>query len=63
MIPDWDVLVEIQRALEQLPRIKLVYVAGHQDRHTPYGQLDQMAQLNVDADAKAGQYQDTHGDY
>ena len=63
MIPDWDVLVEIQRALETLPHIKLVYVKGHQDRHTPYEQLDQMAQLNVDADTKAGQYQDTYGDH
>ena len=61
LIPDWDVLVEIQRSLEQLPPIKLDYVKGHQDRTTPYAQLDQMAQLNVDADAKAGQYQDEFG--
>ena len=61
LIPDWDVLVEIQRSLDQLPQIKLDYVKGHQDRTTPYAQLDQMAQLNVDADAKAGQYQDEFG--
>ena len=61
LAPDWDVLIEIQKSMEQLPRIKLEYVKGHQDRDTPYPQLSQMAQLNVDADAKAGQYQDEFG--
>ena len=54
LIPDWDVLIEIQRSLDQLPRIKLAYVKGHQGRDAPYAQLNQMAQLNVDADAKLG---------
>jgi ribonuclease HI len=61
LIPDWDVVVEIQGALKQLPHIKLTYVKGHQDRTTPYSHLDQMAQLNVDADAKASEFQDAHG--
>jgi hypothetical protein len=61
LIPDWDVLIEIQRSLDQLPQIKLQYVKGHQDRDTPYAQLNQKAQLNVYADAKAGQYQDEFG--
>jgi hypothetical protein len=29
LIPDWDVLVEIQQTLIKLPRIKLEYVKGH----------------------------------
>ena len=41
--------------------IKLEHVKGHQDREREYHTLDQMAQLNVDADARAGLYQDTHG--
>ena len=61
LCPDWDILIEIQIALEKLPHVKLEYVKGHQDRTKPYDQLDTMAQLNVDADAKAGQYQDVHG--
>ena len=45
LVPDWDVLVEIHhRSLEQSPQIKLDYVKGHQDRTTPYAQLNQMAQ-------------------
>lgn len=64
LIPDWDVVVEIQVALKQLPQIKLTYVKGHQDCTTRYANLDQMAQLNVDdADAKAGEFQDAHGAY
>jgi hypothetical protein len=30
---------------------------GHQDRERAYHTLDQMAQLNVDANARAGQHQ------
>ena len=61
LLPDWDVLIEIQHALSQLPNIKLAYVRGHQDRHCSYHKLDEMGQLNVDADAKASEYQDAHG--
>ena len=59
--PDWDVLIEIQHALSQLPNIELTYVRGHQDRNRSYHELDEMGQLNVDADAKAREYQDAHG--
>ena len=58
LTPNWDVLIEIQRSMEQLPQIRLEYVKGHQDRDLPYDQLSLMAQLNVDANTKAGQYQD-----
>ena len=47
--------------MEQLPQIRLEYVKGHQDRDMSYDQLSQMAQLNVDADTKVGQYQDAFG--
>jgi exonuclease III len=63
LCPDWDVLIEIQLSQVQLPGIKLQHVRGHQDRTTAYHRLDQMGQLNVDADAKAGQFQDEHGSY
>ena len=59
--PDWDILIEIQSALSQLPNIKLAYVKGHQDRNRSYHELDEMGQLNVDADAKASEYQNEHG--
>lgn len=59
--PDWDILIEIQDALVKLPRIKLQHVKGHQDRERAYHTLDQMAQLNEDADARARQYQDSYG--
>ena len=59
--PDWDVVVEIQRALKNLPNIKLTFVKGHQDPTTAYENLDLMAQLNVDADAKAKEFQDAYG--
>jgi hypothetical protein len=59
--PDWDILIEIQEALQKLPNIRLEHVKGHQDRDRRFADLPQMAQLNVDADAKAGAYQDAHG--
>jgi hypothetical protein len=58
---DWDVLVEIQYAMTQLPGIQLQYVKGHQDRTTAVARLPLLAQLNVEADTKAGLYQDGHG--
>ena len=61
LCPDWDLLIEIQHALSQLPGLRLKYVKGHQDDATPYAQLPLFAQLNVDADGKAGQFQDLHG--
>jgi hypothetical protein len=61
LCPDWDILIEIQHALTLLPGLQLKFIKGHQDDKTPYAQLPLLARLNVDADAKAGQYQDLHG--
>lgn len=58
---DWDVLIEIQDSLALLPQIRLQHVNVHQDRQQSYQNLDQLGQLNVDADEKAGLYQDTVG--
>jgi hypothetical protein len=59
--PDWDVLIEIQSALQSLPRVRLQYVAGHQDKKRHYQALDLLGQLNVDADALAGRYNFEYG--
>ena len=56
-------LIAIQHSRNQLLEIKLQHVQGHQDWTTSYAHLDQMGQLNVDADAKAGEFQDAHGAY
>ena len=61
LAPDWDILIEIQEALLKLPEISLSYVKGHQDRNRRYQELDELGQLNVDADAKAREYQEAHG--
>ena len=52
--PEWDLLVEVQDALRDLPEVDLVYVKGHQDDRTAYARLPLMTQLNVDADRLAG---------
>ena len=59
--PDWDVRIEIQESLAQLPQLKLQHVKGHQDRTRAYNAPTQLEQLNVDADAKASFYQNNHG--
>ncbi len=61
LCPDWDILIEIQHALKQLPELQLKFIKGHQDDKIPYAQLPLLARLNVDADAMAGSYQDCHG--
>ena len=61
LCPDWDILIEIQLALSQLPGLRLKFIKGHQDALTPYAQLPLTARLNVDADVIAGKYQDLHG--
>ena len=61
LCPDWDILIEIQHAWQQLPELRLKFIKGHQDDKVPYAQLPLLARLNVDADAKAGQFQDLHG--
>ena len=59
--PDWDILIEVQNALIQLPEIKLQFIKGHQDRTTRFERLPLLAQLNVEADDMASVYQDTFG--
>jgi hypothetical protein len=56
MCPEWDVLIEIQAALRELPRVRLQYVAGHQDKKKAYNTLPLLEQLNVDADRIAAEY-------
>ena len=60
--PEWNVLHEIQWNFKtHLRGGTLVHTKGHQDDHLKYRDLPLMAQLNVDADRLAGQYQDDHG--
>ena len=61
LCPEWDILIEIQDALEQMSGLRLKFIKGHQDNTLPYAQLPLMARLNVDADALAGRFQDHLG--
>ena len=61
LCPDWDILIEIQHALLQLPGLTLQYIKAHQDDDTPYAQLPMFAQLNIDADKLASTFQDQYG--
>ena len=61
LFPEWDLLVEIQSSLRILFGVSVVYVQAHQDDKRPVDQLPLMAQLNVEADALATQYQQQHG--
>ena len=58
---EWDLLVEIQHALRELPGADRTYVKGHQDDKKVYAKLPLMAQLNVDADRLSGKYNQDHG--
>lgn len=59
--PDWDVLIEIQYAMSQLPEVTLQFIRGHQDKNRAFASLPLLAQLNVEADDMASSYQNTHG--
>jgi hypothetical protein len=61
LCPDWDILIEIQHAMQLLPDLTLQFIKGHQDEEMPYAQLPLKAQLNCNADKLAGEYQDQHG--
>ena len=61
MTAEWDLLKEIQVSLGLLPEVKLTYVKGHQDATRAYNRLPLLAQLNVDADDKAKEFQTQHG--
>ena len=58
---EWDLLIEIQDSLRELPGVDIIHVKGHQDDRIRYGRLPLMTQLNVDADRLAGKYQRYHG--
>jgi hypothetical protein len=59
---DWDVVQSIITSLwlfSTSPSIQ--HIKAHQDDHIPYAQLLLEAQLNIDADAAATEYQTLHG--
>ena len=61
LMADWDVTNEIVTSLRGLSRLPLLlHVKGHQDASTEYSSLSLEAQLNVEADTEAGQYQCSH---
>jgi hypothetical protein len=63
LMPDWDVINKIRWTL-QLDAVdggRIIHIAGHQDRRTEYNKLNLQAQLNVDADRLASEYQDRYG--
>jgi hypothetical protein len=48
--------------LQEMPGLKLQHIKGHQYRDREYDRLPLLAQLNMDADHLANQYQrDDHG--
>jgi exonuclease III len=59
--PEWDLVSSILNEMHTLPNLTLQHVKGHQDRTTAYERLSLLAQLNVDADMMAAQYQCEHG--
>ena len=63
LTPEWDVVIGIYHLLREFGQLTLEHVRGHQDQKIPYRQLPLLAQLNVDADAKATEYQTTHGEW
>jgi hypothetical protein len=58
---EWDLLIEIQNSLRALNGVNLQYVKGHQDDVREYTSLPLLAQLNVDADDKAKEFQREYG--
>jgi hypothetical protein len=61
--PDWDIINEIMwnREHSGINVGKIAHIHGHQDRKKRYQELSLAAQLNVDADALAREYQRLHG--
>ena len=62
MDPDWDLTSSIITVAQTMAGVEMQYIKGHQDRTCEYHQLPLLAQLNVDADAMATQYQRHHGE-
>ena len=51
---EWDQLITAHTLLKLFPtRPTVHHIKGHQDRSTPYDELDPIAQMNVDADLLA----------
>jgi ribonuclease HI len=51
---DADIICQITDRLDRLPmKIRLEWVKSHQDRKTPYSDLDMAGRMNVDADSLA----------
>jgi len=61
--PEWDILVELLNYSKGFPKCTAKHVKGHQDRNKQYEALSLEAQLNVDADRLANQYQLNHGQH
>ncbi len=59
---DWDIINDIYHNFVLLPGVQIKHVKGHQDGASPYADLSMFAQLNVEADAWAGSYQELHGE-
>jgi hypothetical protein len=61
---DWDVveLIVVQVITAKMT-VTYKHVKGHQDKDIPYAELPFLAQLNVDADKLASEYQKDHGSY
>jgi hypothetical protein len=58
LAPDWDIVEEIVSTLKLIPVTpSFTHVKGHQDDHVAYADLPLDAQLNVEADALAGEFQ------
>jgi hypothetical protein len=61
---DWDIVEAIVQTIRIAPiQATFEHVKGHQDDDIPVGELDLLAQLNVEADKYAGDHRSTHGEY
>jgi hypothetical protein len=61
LAPDWDLVEDLHRALSHFPLPpEFAHVKGHQDEKQSYDKLTLPAQLNVDADHAAGNFQWNH---
>jgi hypothetical protein len=61
LAPDWDLLEYMYDAIQDLSiPPKFEHVKGHQDDTVAYAKLSLPAQLNVDADHGAGNFQWNH---
>jgi hypothetical protein len=61
LAPDWDLLEQIYDAIQDLSiSPKFEHVKGHQGDTVAYAKLSLPAQLNVDADHEAGNFQWNH---